>query len=485
MTRLFDVFSYPIPFLLLALLSTSACGAAVLPYARIDRALMDGNPAEAVAILDKSRDIYGSKSEVLYRMDKGMIEHVAGLYTESNQSLSRAEALTEDLYTRRIHTEAEAFFTSDNALPYEGEDFEKVLLNVIMALNYAKMGLWDDALVEARKVDQKLLVLADRNQKRMTYTQDALARYLTGILYESTGDLNNALVAYRLAFDAFQQYQKTYGTATPDLLRRDLLRVSRTLGLTQEFDEYRQAFPGITWQPEPTPAGWGELVFVTYAGLAPFKRDIFVDIPFSRDALGLVLATKRYDRHDAREQRAAESILYGLSGRVVRLALPRFVRRPSGVAYTEAVIVGGETRYVNRTALMEDVTAIAVKDLEDRLFRTTVKAVARAAWKYALAEAVQMGVRSAVQDKEAGMIAGAVAGAVARIFAISTEESDKRSWETLPDRILVGRLRVPPGTYDVELRHVGIFGGVVETQVMRGVTVTERGTRFVSTRVLQ
>ena len=39
MTRLFDVSSYPIPFLLLALLSTSACGAAVLPYARIDRAI--------------------------------------------------------------------------------------------------------------------------------------------------------------------------------------------------------------------------------------------------------------------------------------------------------------------------------------------------------------------------------------------------------------------------------------------------------------
>lgn len=447
--------------------------------------MQDGNPAEGVAILDKSRGIYGSKSEVLYLMDKGMIEHVAGLYAGSNQSLSRAEALTEDLYTRRIHTEVEAFFTSDNALPYEGEDFEKVLLNVVMALNYAKMGLWDDALVEARRVDQKLLVLAERNQKRMTYTQDALARYLTGILYESTGDLSNALVAYRLALDAFQQYQKTYGTATPDILRRDLLRVSGTLGLTQEFDEYRQAFPGITGQPEPAPVGWGELVFVTYAGHAPFKRDVFVDIPFSRDALGLVLATKRYDRYDARDHRAAESILYGLTGHVVRLALPRFVRRPSGVAYTEAVIVGGEARYVSRSALMEDVTAIAVKDLEDRLLRTTVKAVARAAWKYALAEAVQIGVRNAVQDKEAGMIAGAVAGALAHIYAISTEESDKRSWATLPDRIHVGRLRVPPGTYDVELRHIGISGGVVETQVLRGVTVPEQGTRFVSARVLQ
>jgi hypothetical protein len=438
-----------------------------------------------VAIVEKSRGAYGSKSETLYLMDKGMIQHLAAQYTDSIQSLSKAEELTEDFYTRRIRSEAEAFFTSDNALPYEGEEFEKVLLNVVMAISYAQLGLWDDALVEARKVDHKLTVLADRNQKRMTYSQDALARYLSGVLYEAVGDLGNAFVAYRLAYDAFEQYRKAYGTAMPDLLRRDLLRVSEALGLTQEHDEYRQAFPGLSWQSESAAGHSGEIVFITYAGHAPFKRDAFVDIPFSYDALTAVLAAKRYDRYDTRDHRMAESILYGLTGRVVRLALPRFVRRPSGVAYTEAVIADKGTRYASRSAVMEDVTAIAVKDLEDRLLRTMVKAVARAAWKYALAEAVQIGVRSSVKDKETGMVAGAVAGAVARMFAVSTEEADKRSWATLPDRIHVGRVKVPPGTYDVELRHVDSTGGVVEKHVVRGVTVTERGKRFVSARVLQ
>ena len=61
----------------------------------------------------------------------------------------------------------------------------------------------------------------------------------------------------------------------------------------------------------------------------------------------------------------------------------------------------------------------------------------------------------------------------------------KRSWATLPDRIYLGQMRVPPGTYDVELRHIGIYGGVVATQVIHGVAVDERGKRFVSARVLQ
>src|SRR5437899_1858364 len=351
----------PVLLLLLSAAAVSAC-ARGLPYARIDRALQDGNPAEGVAILEKAQDAYGSKSTALYLMDRGMVQYVAGRYTDSVQSLSAAEALTEDLYTRRIRSEVEAFLTSDNALPYEGEEFEKVLLNVFMALDYVQLGLWDDALVEARKVDHKLTVLADRNQKRMTYNKDALARYLSGLLYEATGDRSNAFVAYRLALEAFEYYQKSYGTAVPDLVRQDLLRVTEALGLNQEHQEYQRAFPGLMWQSE---------------------------------------------------------------------------------------------------------------------------AAARAAWKYALAEAVRVGVRESFGDKNTGAVAGAVAGAIARSLAIASEEADKRSWATLPDRVFVGRMRLPPGTYDVELRHIGAYGGVVATQMLKGVTITERDKRFVSTRVLQ
>src|SRR2546422_4559069 len=122
----------------------------------------------------------------------------------------------------------------------------------------------------------------------------------------------------------------------------------------------------------------GELVFVTPAGRAPIKRAFSVDVPFSPAALAVGLATKRYDRYDTYNHRAAESILYGLTGRVVRLAVPQFVPRRSMIAHTEAVILSGDARYTARAALMEDITAIAVKDLDDRLLRTTVKAVGRA-----------------------------------------------------------------------------------------------------------
>jgi hypothetical protein len=257
------------------------------------------------------------------------------------------------------------------------------------------------------------------------------------------------------------------------------------LGLIQEHDEYRQVFQGIDWRPETAGQGLGELVFITYAGHAPVKRDVFVDVPIGVDALNVVLATKGLNRQDVGNHRAAESVLYGLTGRVVRLAVPQFVPRPSAIAYTEATAVSGDTHHSARSVLMEDITAIAMRDLEDRLLRTTAKAVARAAWKYALAEGVGVGVRQAVGKKEAGAVAGAVAGAIARVFAIASEEADKRSWATLPDRIHVGRVRLPPGTYNVEFRHIGGYGTVIARQTVQGVTVGEGQKRFLSTRVLQ
>src|SRR6185503_4017827 len=106
-----------------------------------------------------------------------------------------------------------------------------------------------------------------------------LARYLSGVLYEAVGDLNNALVAYRLAYEAFQQARKLYGIPLPDLLRADLLRLSEATGLTQEHEEYRKEFPGIAWRPMAETKDLAELIFVVGEGRAPIKRDVFIDVP--------------------------------------------------------------------------------------------------------------------------------------------------------------------------------------------------------------
>jgi len=355
-----------------------------------------------------------------------------------------------------------------------------------MAMNYAELGLLDDALVEARKVDHKLSVLNDRNGGKMTYSKDPLARYLSGVLYEAAGNLNDALVAYRLAYDAFQQARKLYGTPLPDILRSDLLRLTEAMGLTDEHEEYRKEFPDITWRPVAETKDLAELIFVAYEGRAPVKQDIFIDVPFSREALGVVLATKGVVRPHYNEHRAAQSVLYGLTGHVVRIAVPKFVPRRSRVMpQAEGIVINGVIQQDAHLVLMEDLTAIAIKDLDERIVRTSAKAVARAAWKYALAEGMRVGVRGAVGKDHGGDLAGAIAGALAHIAAIGTEEADKRSWVTLPDRIQVGRVLVPPGTYDIELRYATRAGEMMANQTGSKITVKAGEKRFISTRMMQ
>lgn len=128
---------------------------------------------------------YGPRNRLLYSMDRGMTLHLAGEYMQSNARLEAAAQEVERLYTRTIRTETAAFLTNDNVLPYEGDPYEHVMINIIKALNYAAMGQLMDAVVEARQIDHRLNVLSDTAKEKDGYREDAFARYLTGVLYGS------------------------------------------------------------------------------------------------------------------------------------------------------------------------------------------------------------------------------------------------------------------------------------------------------------
>ena len=461
------------------LMSGASCSASQSHYVQVDRILAEGNPEAADALVEKYKDEYGRQSRVLYAMDRGMLLHLSGRYRESNAFLEDAERMIDDLYTSRIGLEATALLVNDNVLAYEGEHFEQVLIHVIMALNYAYQGLFDDALVEARKIDHKLNVLSDRAENTYGYTQDAFARYLTGLLFESRGELDDAFVAYRLAYEAFQAYDDAYGTPVPSLLGEDLLRLSVALQREEEFEEYQRDFPNTTWRSIDEVHALGELVVISFHGRAPIKANAFIDIPFSVEALTMVLAT--HDLQRSMEGRVAQNILYGLTGNVFSVALPTFVPQPSSVSHTEVSLVGGGGRTETaRTMLMEDVTEIAMQDLNDRLVWESTRAVARAALKYALAEAAEHGVAQATKNEHWGQLAGfltTLAGSV-------TERVDTRSWRTLPDEIQLARIRVPPGTYELQVRHVGWNGGVLEETTFPPVEIVAGKLKILSHRTV-
>ena len=264
------------------------------------------------------------------------------------------------------------------------------------------------------------------------------------------------------------------------MLQNDLLRITDALHLTDEHAQYRQAFTDVSWQPAADPQQLAQVVVVSYNGRAPRKEDHFLDLPISLDALRLVLLTKAAigPQANTREARAAESLFYGLNGRIVRVALPRLVPQKTAIAYEQVSLVGAGGTYNAPSELIQDLSALAAKNFTDQYNALAVKAVARAAIKYAAAEGIARGARAAAGRDTAGQLVALLVGSLAKALAISTEEADKRSWRTLPDEIQIARLWVPPGSYELRVRPIGKNGSPVGRETVRPVTLQSGETKF-------
>lgn len=471
-----------LPFLAVLVL-LAGCGPSVNHYLLIEQSLFAGDPKRAVAIVEQTEKEYGTKGRLLYAMDRGMVLQLAGDYQQSSAALERAEEEVERLYTRTIRSETAAFLTNDNALPYEGDAYEHVMINVIKAINYAVQGQLQGALVEARRIDHRLNVLSDRVKDATKYRNDGFARYICGILYEAFGDLNNAFIAYRNAYEAYGAMSGWLKMSAPPALRADLLRTAEALDLATEFAEYRQAFPDVVWQPLSSQERLAQVVMISYNGRAPRKEDLFLDLPISLDAAQLVLLNRGVFRSPYQRDRVADSVLYGLNGRVVRVALPRLVPQKTQVTSESMTLTDsiGQSVIV-RSERAHNVTALAEKSLSERLPSITVKALARAATKYAAAEGAMIGAQHAA-GKDAAPWVGLLVGLVAHGMAVASEEADKRSWQTLPDEIHVARAWVPPGQYHLSIQPSG--QGAAMAKDGQTIVLAEGQTMFIVQRVMQ
>ena len=460
------------------------CAPSVNRYLLIEASLRAHDPKGADAIVAVAENDYGSKSRVLYGMDRGMTLQLVGDYQQSNAVLEQAEEELDRLYTRKIRTETLAFMTNDTALPYEGDPYEQVLINVLKALNYAVLGQWQEALVEARRIDHRLNVLSDRTKEKNSYRDDGFARYLSGILYESTGDVNNAFIAYRKAYETLEATRAWSRTAVPSQLRTDLLRTAEALHFTQELAEYRSVFPNARWETSQALQQLAQVVVISYNGRAPRKEDQFLDLPISLDALQLVLLNRGFSQSNRQSNRGVDTVLYGLNGHVVRVALPRLIPQKTAVPVDRVSLVPDNgTRVTLNTELVHNVTALADKALSERMAGITVKAVARAATKFALAEGAMRGAQQAA-GKDAAPWVGLLVGLLAKGLAVASEEADKRSWQTLPDEIHLARVWVPPGRYQVDSPLVSETHDPLQPEAIRTLSLGPGETAVLIQRVM-
>jgi hypothetical protein len=455
----------------------AGCATSAGYYQKIDGLMYSGRFAEAATLSDQSKNsVYGSKSLLLYHLDRGLLLHYAGEYADSNVHFEKAKRLAATYFTKSISAEASTLLVNDAQRPYAGEDFERALIHVFAALNYACLSQESEALVEARQVDHFLKTLQVNQGADAQYKEDAFVRYVMGMLYENQGDVNNAFISYRKALEAYARYHEYYSVPAPADLIADAARTARKLGFRDEEREILRDW-GTVSRSTAAVAG-GEAVILAYTGFSAEKIDSVFEIAFGK-AWSFVGGFSVQGK-DAQQIDQAGTIARAiLSDEQVRVAFPRYARVPSVIATVTARAEASDVSVSG--VIVEDISAIAEKNLDERITRVRVRAIARAAVKFALAR----GLSQKIEERSGNEALGWIARKTLAVASAATEHADTRSWRSLPDRIMMMRLPLPSGTQAIVVTFIDGTGMERSTRRWENVQITDGKKTFIVVRIAQ
>ncbi|NBX68750.1 MAG: hypothetical protein EBR01_07300 [Proteobacteria bacterium] len=213
----------------------------------------DSAAAELKLLADKN-----DNDRLLYLLELGMVYHSAGKYLDAINAFKEAEKIAVLNDYTSVSQEVGSVILNDSTKVYKGEDFEKILINVYLAIDYTLLGQWEAALVECRRVNQKLDVMI--SQGKMPYQYNSFAKYLAAALFESQGEINDAFVDYRTV-------KKWMGNFA--YLPGPLMRVADRLKANQELETYAKEYPAQ--KKYALPKDHGEVVLLLEQGRAPYK----------------------------------------------------------------------------------------------------------------------------------------------------------------------------------------------------------------------
>ena len=358
-----------------------------------DTLFKKGSYTQAAERLGKALEAQGenSKDELHYLLDIGLAYHCAGLYEESNQSLLKADRIADIKDYTSLSKEAATLLVSENIQHYKGEDFEKILIHVYLAMNYALLGATEDALVEARRVNHKLHLMVSQGERK--YKQNAFARYLSAILYESEKNYN----------DAYIDYQKTYELLpTIPQLGRDLWRCAKLLHMPDEMEKWDGIFKLDVQDHKKalelnSKSKKGEIIILYENGISPIKKP-----------------------HPSFH------------------SIPQFFPRENPVNQAIIRVNGLE---MGTPLSFENIEETAIKNLDEKYSSIIGKKLAGIATKEALAYGISQ--------------KSPLLGQLTRMTLYATDQADLRSWNLLPKELQILRIPVEPGTYTIEAQPVG------------------------------
>lgn len=355
--------------------------------------------------------IYKSKDRVLYNLEMGVARHFNDQYDSSSVYLSQAEEQMEQLYTKSISRGIQSFLLgNDNALEYNGEDYEDIYLNVFKSLNFIHRDNMDAALVEARRIAFKLSQLeikykgianalekADSLKKTewkagRNYVQNsALGHYLSAILYAKSGKPDDARIEYEKLLQSFYDQPSVYSFQIPE---------EESLQRIKDPDSYN-------------------LLITAFAGRAPVKR-----------------------QNDVRTYVSSEDLY-------LKFSLPSLHLYHSQVDRIRAVINDSVEIPVH---LIEEMDIVAKE-----IYKVKEPIIYARAFARSLVKAIGTnGISRAIEDENENL--GVLANIFGKVGQELSEKADLRSWQTMPGKAYANVVRLEPGEHLLRMEYLDRSG---------------------------
>ena len=414
-----------LPFLLIISLMIGCAG---YKFKEVVEPLEKGQPDAAYTYLQKRAP---KKPDIPYQFELGLVAHYANRFPESSKAFDLAGDIAEDRYTKSVSKELGSLVTSDKLRPYSGTQYERLLVHYYRALNYVYLKQFEGALVECRRATALINYFKGEDETYDFFGTGFLA-YLSGMLFEATGEWNDALISYKQAAEYYQNAAEKTGVEMPPDIGNALVRLTHKLGFTDEFEHYQNQYG----KPPEHPESYGELILFYESGYVPPKRQEALMFPILK-------------KDDVEDEKFVPTLI-GREGMVfedveleylLRVAIPTIgSQRPRFMGIKVAV----EKQKPASGVLVEDVENIAIETFKAQRPIILIRTLGRALLKY-------LGTREMRKKNEA-------LGLLTNLAGVLTEQADTRSWRTLPNQIFMVRMPLPAGTHTLNLSFLDANG---------------------------
>ena len=297
-------------------------------------AVEEGDYAKAATQIQSSLSADG-KDRLLYNLELGVVRHLEGNYAESNRLLEDAARISEALKKKQLRDSLMVMMSNPRNADYAGNTHEEMMIYYYKALNYlaiagelppgnARLDAVEGARIESRRLLLRLQALRNNegsyNQYKdkeertfskvmdvfsvlvgnlvdtddLTYRDDALAHYLTGVSFEMNEEYDNARISYLKAAESYEsgyseQFQLGNGMAQQAWF--DVARMMRRSGFSD--NETAQVTKGKLSETQLTlldsVADKSQLLVIEHKGRVPEKKELNLQLSINPNLRALEL----------------------------------------------------------------------------------------------------------------------------------------------------------------------------------------------------